>query len=169
MNKNKGMRETDTHIFFWGDDDVYSNFYRFEFKYKGKTFFCSEQAFMWEKAMLFGDKNIAGQILKSTHPYECKKLGRKVKNYDDKKWGKVREDIWKEILINKFSSEPLKSEILKTKNKILVEASPYDKLYGIGLEVWDDRVLDENNWKGKNLLGKILMGVREDLNQREMV
>ena len=158
------MRETDTHIYFFRNKDIYSNFYYSNIKISTITFCCSEQALMYFKARLFKDDEIAGNILQNNNPHEIKQLGRKVKNFDENIWLKERDTILFQILYQKFCKNPyLKKELLKTNDKILVEASPYDKIYGVGLSEDNDNILDDKNWKGENLLGNILMNVRDML------
>lgn len=114
-------------ITFYGKNSPYSNFYYAEFDYKGYKVTSSEQAFMLEKALMF-DKSMVKPILATTSAVEIKKLGRKVKNYEDAKWNEVRYAIMVDILCAKFSVEPLKSELLGTGDEFIVEASPTDKI-----------------------------------------
>lgn len=93
-----------------------------------------------------------------------KHLGRKVKNYDDSVWCKKRFNIVKFGLTLKFSQNPkLKEQLLAVGSKKLVEASPYDKIWGIGLSYEDAKNVPENKWPGLNLLGKVLDEVKEEL------
>ena len=118
---------------------------------------------MIEKALLF-DKSKASQIAYETHPYQVKMLGRKVRNYNETKWNEVRYDKMVEVLRAKFSqNEDLKQILLQTGDRILVEGSPYDNIWGVKVDWKDDRILDEKNHKGLNLLGKALMQVRNEL------
>jgi ribA/ribD-fused uncharacterized protein len=155
-------RITDTHVFFWNSE--LSNWYPAKFRYKGITFANSEQAFMWEKAMFFGDMNAAQLIYKETRPNVAKAIGRKVKGFDAEKWLTASYKIMVDVVYAKFSQNSnLKDVLLSTGDKTIVEASPYDTIWGIGMHWEDDRVLDEKNWRGQNLLGKALMEVREKL------
>jgi ribA/ribD-fused uncharacterized protein len=160
------MRITDTHIFFWGTE--YSNWYGCGFTHKDKYFNNSEQAFMWEKAKFFGDDEIAELILRTASPKDAKALGRKVRGFDDKKWAMVSYPIMIAVNVEKYLQNPrLREKLLATDDKVLVEASPYDKIWGIGLSEDDDRCLDEHQWQVMNLLGKALMLVRKQLKQVE--
>lgn len=155
-------RITDSHIYFWSSE--LSNWHMCKFEYKGHPFYNSEQAFMWEKALYFKDDLVARRILQEPDPKKSKKLGREVRNFDRYEWSKVCFDIMVSVNLAKFSSTwTLKRILLDTKPKILVEASPLDTIWGIGLHWSDDKVLDEKNWKGENLLGKALMEVRNKL------
>lgn len=157
-------RITDTHVFFWGSE--FSNWYSCKFEYEDNEFFNSEQAFMWKKALHFNDRNIAEEILKTANPKRAKELGREIKNFNADEWLKVSFDIMVEVNIAKYSSDPYLRDILEsTGNKTIVEASPTDSLWGIGLHWSDDRVLDESKWQGMNLLGEALMKVRRILNE----
>ena len=153
---------TPSHYYFWGG--VFSNFYACNFTFKGLTFKSSEQAFMWCKARHFGDVNISIQILEATSPKQAKDLGRKVSNFNNEEWDKVRYDYMVEVLIAKFSQNPhLKDQLLSLSGKIAVEGSPYDKIWGVGLHWESKEILDEANWRGQNLLGKALVQVTQNL------
>ncbi len=153
--------ETDKYIFFW--HGPFSNFWKTKIKIKDLEFLSSEQAFMYMKAKVF-DKSKCNKILETDSPQEAKKIGRKIRNYDDLKWASLRYDVMKDILFYKFSQNPeLKIILLKTGNKILVEGSPYDKIWGVGIHFKDELIYNESNWRGQNLLGKALMEVREKL------
>ncbi len=159
-------RVTDTHVYFWGDPTL-SNWGPAPFTYKENKFYNSEQAFMWEKALCFGDTETANQILETSNPRTAKDLGRLVKNYDEKIWETKRFDAMFNVCLAKFSqNKPRLETLLSTGNKTIVEASPYDKVWGVGIHWTDDEILDENNWKGQNLLGRVLMKVREQLSAK---
>lgn len=149
-------------ITFYGKNSPYSNFYYVEFDYKGYKVTSSEQAFMLEKALMF-DKSMVERILSTTNLAEIKKLGRKVKNFDEKKWNEVRYDIMVDILCAKFSIEPLKTELLNTGIEFIVEASPTDKIWGAGLALGDPRLNYAKYYPGRNLLGHALMDARARL------
>jgi len=153
------MRETDTHIFFWGEE--FSNWYDCEFMYKGHKFYNSEQAFMWEKAKFFNDEEIANKILNTSNPSIAKKLGRHVKNFNSETWLNPGYQFMVDVNVEKYTqNEDLKIKLQSSGTKMLVEASPFDTIWGIGLREDNDAVLNENNWKCLNLLGRALMDVR---------
>jgi len=155
-------RITNTHIYFWSSE--LSNWFNCTFKYKGHTFKNSEQAFMWEKAMYFNDITIANEILKEPNPRRNKELGRSVKNFNPDAWLKTSMRYMVDVNYAKWTStDKLKKLLISTNPKIIVEASPYDTIWGIGLHWNDDDVLDEKKWKGTNWLGKALMEVRTKL------
>jgi len=156
-------RVTDTHVYFWGDPTL-SNWGPASFEHKGLHFHNSEQAFMWEKADFFGDEEIANEILKTSNPKDAKDLGRKVKGYSDEEWAKVRYKKMFEVCMAKFSqNQDQRETLLNTGDRVLVEASPYDRVWGVGWHWTDPEILHELNWRGQNLLGKVLMEVRESL------
>ena len=127
----------------------------------GLTFNCAEQFMMYKKAELFGDKDIMNKIMMSGDAREQKNLGRKVKGYDEDKWNAVAVEIVAYGNYLKFTQNPkLLKLMFKYKDLILVEASPIDKKWGIGLAEEDPRALDESQWQGENLLGKALMKAR---------
>ena len=158
------MRTTDTHIFFWGGE--LSNWYPCIFMVEDKRFNNSEQAFMWLKAKFFKDEEIATAILAETNPRYAKALGRKVKGFQAEPWMVNGYLFMIEANHAKFTqNEDLKEILLSTGDKTLVEASPYDKIWGIGLHWENDDVLDETKWQGMNLLGRALMEVRNVIKQ----
>ena len=155
---------TDKYAFFYTEWP--SNFFRAPFTHKNQNFFCSEQAFMWEKAIKFNDQETAKKILAATTPMEAKNLGREVKNYVDFVWDKVRFDVMFEVNLAKYSqNEDIKRRLLDKKfdGKTFVEASPYDGIWGIKIGMGDARLHDDKNWNGQNLLGKVLTKVRDTL------
>lgn len=115
---------------------------------------------MAEKARLFDDKEILEEILKAKSPAEAKKLGRKVQSFNDEIWKENRSKIVVEGNYHKFSAPKYKSFLLGTGNKIIVEASPIDTIWGIGLSQNSEKIYNPNTWRGLNLLGFALMEVR---------
>ena len=114
------------------------------------------------KADLFNDLESIEKILNSNHPKIIKDLGRKIINFDEKTWNENKYSIVLTANYYKFNqNEDMKMILINTKNKILVEASPYDKIWGVGLLETDKKIIDPNNWKGDNLLGFALMEVRD--------
>lgn len=127
------------------------------------VFCCGEQAMMFEKARLFNDKDIALKILATNKPDQHKSLGRSVKNYDEKLWDSKRLEIVSDILYHRFTSpnnKDIRKLLLNSGDKILVEASPYDSVWGIKMDVTNPNILNQDKWHGMNLLGKALMNVR---------
>jgi ribA/ribD-fused uncharacterized protein len=165
------MKVTDKYIYFWGEWP--SNWYPCSITVKedDKTleFYTSEQYFMYKKAKTFGDEEIASRILfEGADPRQAKALGRQVRNYDDKVWNEKRYEIMLEANILKYSqNEELLKKLLdeKYKGKHFVEASPYDRIWGIGCKE-KDALDDQSNWDGLNLLGKTLDETRDKLSQK---
>lgn len=154
------MKVTDKYVFFW--NGIFSNWYPSKFEVDGLNFNCGEQYMMYSKAMLFGDMEAAEKIMASHNPKTQKAIGRKVKNYDNHKWESVRKQIVKRGLREKFRQNfYLKKQLLKYKGKIYCEASPYDKIWGIGYGE-SEALKFEDNW-GKNLLGEILTELSNEL------
>lgn len=124
----------------------------------------AEQAMMHHKALLMGDEDTAEEIMKTKIPQKIKAWGRRVKNFDPELWDKEKEQLVYEINMAKFGqNQAIKTILLRTGTKTIVEASPYDRIWGIGLSEEDPRSDDPRLWKGQNLLGKVLMRVRDDL------
>jgi len=156
------------YTFFWGGP--FSNFAHSPFKVevpeKGSGIFIefanNEQYFMIKKAYIFDDKEIGAKILTETNPSEAKKLGREVKGFRNEIWDLVKEDCMYEGLLLKFKQNPdLLEELKKTGTTTIVEASPHDSIWGIGYNE-KDALANRSTW-GQNLLGKLLMKVREEL------
>lgn len=161
------MRVTEKFVFFWGKDDIYSNFYYSAFRHQGIVFKWSEQAIMYRKAKLFGAHDICRKIMRASTPKECRDLGRSRDiPFDNDIWDKNKMRIYEEVLMDKFSNPQLKSKLLKTGNRIIAEASPFDKIWGIGLREDNPRAEDVNQWRGQNLLGEVLMRVRNNYNRK---
>jgi len=153
-------------FFFRPDENngYLSNWYPCIFRIDGTDFINAEQYFMYSKALLFKDNDMAQKILDETRPDKIKELGRKIKNFDDKEWCRYREEIMLRGLYHKFSQNiDLRNKLLSTQDKILAEASPYDKIWGIGLSIDDPRIYNVGTWRGLNLLGKCLMIIRKQL------
>lgn len=127
-------------------------------------FNCMEQYMMYQKAKLFGDAEIMQQILSCNDPRKIKALGQKVKNFDEAVWSKVKYSIVLNGNYKKFSqNQALKNFLLQTGDQILVEASPYDAVWGIKMDESDQNAQDPLKWRGQNLLGFALMEVRDVL------
>lgn len=156
-------------IGFWKVTEPYgqfSNWWLCRFIIDGQEFASSEQAFMWAKAKLFKDDEVAVKILQTTHQAKIKALGREVKNFDPVVWDENKYNIMVEVNFHKFNQNPLLAEqLLATEKEELVEASPLDTIWGIGLAVDNQAWQDHSKWRGTNLLGQALMNVRELLKE----
>lgn len=127
----------------------------------------AEHWMMAEKARLFDNDVLRERIIDCTSPGEAKALGRMVENFDEQTWVMHRQSIVLEGSIQKFTQNPeLRSYLLNTSGRILVEASPVDPVWGIGLAADDPRAYDPTRWKGFNLLGFALMETRDLLANR---
>jgi ribA/ribD-fused uncharacterized protein len=152
------------YTFFFTEASPFSQWYPCHFVGDGLAFNCAEQYMMHGKARLFDDAKAADQILAAAHPREHKALGRTVKRFDAKVWERERERIVKDGNRAKFTQNPQLLELLlATRGTTLVEASPYDRIWGIGLAETDPRAHDPAQWRGKNLLGKLLTELRDEL------
>ena len=150
--------------FFFTEANPFSQWYRCTFTVGENTFNCAEQYMMHGKALLFADRETAAKILAADHPRQHKALGRKVKPFDDATWKRERAAIVRAGNHAKFTQNAeLLDQLLATKGTTLVEASPYDKIWGIGLAATDPRAKDPALWRGQNLLGKILTELRDQL------
>lgn len=119
---------------------------------------------MAEKARLFSDDEMLESILNAKHPKEMKAFGRAVRNFDNDIWDKECYGIVKRASLAKFSQNLVLADYLKsTKNRILVEASPRDRIWGIGMAQSNPAVENPLKWRGKNLLGFALTEARDEL------
>lgn len=161
------------YLFFWGHQPskdgtiiktCLSQWWKSEFFIDTDTYCCMEQYMMAEKAKLFKDDEALKEIMESKDPKKIKDLGRQVKNFSEDLWNKKRYTIILNGTYAKFiQNKELREFLIGTKNKILVEASPYDKIWGIGMSADDENIENPLLWKGTNLLGFALMEVRQEL------
>ena len=143
-----------------------SNWALSEFTVNGITFSSMEQYMMYQKAVCFKDKEIAGKILATIDVAAIKALGRQVKGYNDGYWNGVRQLLVYEGLKEKFvQNEDLKKQLLDTEDSILAECAVNDRIWGIGLSMQDSNRLEPEKWRGQNLLGYALMMVRERMQE----
>ena len=159
--RNKGMKV----ITFHNPDEengYLSNWYLSDFTVGDLKYTSMEQYMMYQKAVVFGDNEIAKQILATDDVAYIKELGRKVSGYRDNVWNGVRQIIVYEGLMAKYSQNPELGEKLKaTGNAILAEAAVNDRIWGIGLSMKDPKRLEPKQWNGQNLMGYATMLVRE--------
>lgn len=141
-----------------------SQWFSASFKIDDTTYATAEHYMMAEKARLFKDEKLRSLILQAASPNEAKGLGRKIKNFDEEVWCANRFEIVVKGSIEKFSQNPRLGNYLKsTAPTILVEASPVDAIWGIGLHRDDPSAGDPASWNGLNLLGFALMKARDTL------
>lgn len=160
----------DDFVFFWGHTDrreagigkqCLSQWYPSPFVADGICYNCAEQYMMAEKAYAFGDEKAWHEIMASYDPMAIKKLGRRVRNFNAYVWNIYSRDVVKTASLAKFTQNPkLKEYLLSTGDKILVEASPKDEIWGIGLSADSPDACFPRRWPGENRLGFILMEVR---------
>eukprot|EP00475_Leptophrys_vorax_P005310 TRINITY_DN13225_c0_g1_i1.p1 TRINITY_DN13225_c0_g1~~TRINITY_DN13225_c0_g1_i1.p1 ORF type:complete len:182 (+),score=37.30 TRINITY_DN13225_c0_g1_i1:153-698(+) len=160
--------EVGEFVFFWKVPSVYCQWTPSVFTVDGVEYKNAEQWMMACKARLFQDDEILQKILASDRPAAMKKLGRAVRNYDDALWSEKRLDVVIQGNIAKFQQNPkMLEELLSTGEKTLVEASPFDRVWGIGMSSTDAHILKRSKWKGQNLLGKAIMEARTHLRSQQ--
>jgi ribA/ribD-fused uncharacterized protein len=166
MGKNRtlSMKIAGNYYFFY--TNFLSNWHRQSFidPNTGIKFLTTEQAFMWYKADFFKDSSVRIELARfPIEPRTAKELGRLVRGYDEARWECVREAFMVYVNYLKYSQNPdLRQKLLDTGKLVLAEASPVDLIWGIGLgeKVEEAILINEKNWRGRNLLGKALMKVR---------
>jgi ribA/ribD-fused uncharacterized protein len=127
----------------------------------------AEHFMMAAKARLFGDNEILSRVIAAPTARDAKALGRKVKGFDDALWTERRFELVVEGNLEKFGQNPkLRSFLLSTGDRVLVEASPEDRIWGIGMAEADERARNPEQWDGLNLLGFALMAVRARLKEQ---
>ncbi|MGW3044262.1 NADAR family protein [Kitasatospora sp. NPDC001159] len=162
-------------VMFWGHtqrkgggtrQECLSQWWPGRFTVDGVTYASAEHWMMAGKARMFGDEAIEQRVLEARTPAEAKKLGRLVKDFDDRTWTAGRFELVVEGNVAKFSQdEALRDYLLGTGGRVLVEASPLDRIWGIGLPSDDIRAERPLEWRGLNLLGFALMEARARLAQ----
>lgn len=150
--------------FFW--HGPFSQWHRCRFTVEGVLFNCTEQYMMSAKARLFQDFNALSKIMETSDPSTQKRAGRAVRGFNEGKWNAVAKDIVYKGNYGKFTQNPTLLKKLLMTTLPLVEASPYDKIWGIGLNANDRRALNRDTWQGKNWLGEVLTRLRSDLRNR---
>lgn len=161
------------YLFFWGHTPrsgggsgpwVLSQWWPAAFTHDGVIYASAEHFMMAAKARLFGDAAAERAIVAATSPADAKRLGRQVAGFDETRWRAERFAIVREASLAKFSADrALRDYLLGTGEAVLVEASPDDRVWGIGLPASDERARDPARWRGENLLGFALMHARAQL------
>ena len=161
------------YLFFWGHQPApggritqagLSQWFAAPFEAGGRLYPTAEHYMMAKKAELFGEHELAAQILAAASPGQAKALGRTVSGFDERVWQQQRREIVVRGNLHKFSQHPaLRSYLLDSGSRVLVEASPLDTIWGIGLEAASPAASNPDEWRGLNLLGFALMEVREAL------
>jgi len=148
-------------LFYGG---VFSQWYACDLVIDGETYNCAEQYMMAQKARLFGDHTMLDCIMATNDPSAQKAFGKKVQGFQVEVWEAVARDIVMRANLAKFTDSPkLRAKLLMTEGTTLVEASPTDRIWGIGLYENDPRVHFRNQWQGRNWLGQVLTDLREHL------
>jgi ribA/ribD-fused uncharacterized protein len=165
------------YLFFWGHQKAkdgsitqscLSQWWQSPFVVEGVNYATAEHYMMVEKARLFGDEGIIPSILYAETPKEAKALGRKISGFDNAVWLEHRVAIVTSGNLAKFSQNAaLQRFLLGTGDRVLVEASPVDAIWGIGLAAENPQASIPSQWKGLNLLGFALMDVREQIRNLE--
>lgn len=164
-------------LLFWGHraakdgavtQSCFSQWWPAAFETGGHRYASAEHWMMAEKARLFGDEDIHRRILEARSAAEAKQLGREVQHFDAATWDRHKYAIVVQGNYHKFSQHPeLAAYLLQTGERVIVEASPVDPVWGIGLAADDARAENPLLWKGENLLGFALMEVRDQLKENE--
>jgi len=168
-----GRGEQAKYLFFWGHQpkvdrsvgsQCLSQWWPSTFEVDGVRFRTAEHFMMWSKARMFGDERAAEQVLTAEHPGQVKKIGRTVAGFDEERWERARFEVVVAGSLAKFGQdEQLAAYLRGTGDRVLVEASPVDAIWGIGLAADHPAAAEPAAWPGLNLLGFALMAAREVL------
>ncbi|MFE1592302.1 NADAR family protein [Nocardia sp. NPDC058705] len=164
---------TPKYLAFWGHSprrdaalgsSCLSQWWPATFEVDGVEFASAEHYMMWRKALLFDDAATAAKVLEVGHPSQAKKLGRQIRNFDESVWVGARFDIVVTGSVAKFGQDDgLRKFLTGIGSRVLVEASPVDRIWGIGLAADDPAATEPDRWRGLNLLGFALMRARDEL------
>ncbi|MDO5082807.1 MAG: NADAR family protein [Arachnia propionica] len=173
LRRECARKKSFKYLFFWGHRpspsgeitaSCLSQWWASKFVIDGVTYATAEHWMMASKARLFGDDEMAPRIVAASHPDQAKKLGRQVRGFDEEVWKEHRFRLVTEGNVAKFSQNAeLKRFLLGTGERVLVEASPRDRIWGIGMGAKNEQVHNPENWRGLNLLGFALMETRDQL------
>ncbi|KAI1717111.1 N-glycosidase [Ditylenchus destructor] len=138
------------------------------FEVDGTKYMCVEQFYMRYKAKVFGDYQTEKAVMAASNSSEMKKLGNQIENFDQLKWRRVAIQVMVIACLRKFEqNDDLREELFATAGSLLVEASPFDKFWGVGLSMESEMISKPNKWPGQNVLGRLLTMLRERLMSRE--
>ncbi len=171
LKKRYNAGKSDKFLLFWGHQksadisaSCLSQWYASSFWQDETRYLCAEQYMMAKKAECFRDKEALEQILSAKDPVQMKALGRQVRGFDAKIWDEVKFNVVLNASYLKFSQNaPLRDFLLSTGSRVLVEASPVDKIWGIGFGASDENAQNPMKWCGQNLLGFALMRARDEI------
>ncbi|MFJ2907487.1 NADAR family protein [Streptomyces sp. NPDC091279] len=163
------------YLHFWGHSpradgrigpSCLSQWWPSPFTVSGVEYATAEHWMMAAKARLFADPEAERRVLAAAHPAEAKKAGRLVRGFDDAVWARERYGIVVEGNVHKFAAdEEVRAFLVNTGERVLVEASPVDRVWGIGLAADDAAAREPERWRGPNLLGFALMEARARLRE----
>jgi ribA/ribD-fused uncharacterized protein len=161
------------YLLFWGhtpkdpravDASCLSQWFPRAFAIDGVPYATAEHYMMAEKARLFGDGEAVSAVLASKTPAEAKAVGRQVRGYDDAAWESARLAAVVRGNVAKFGQhDDIGAFLRSTGDCVLVEASPRDRIWGIGLGASNPDARNPARWRGRNLLGFALMAARDEL------
>jgi len=153
---------TERFTFFWSGP--FSQWHKSPFTLDGMIYNTAEQYMMAEKARLFGDEEMCARIVAASDPRDQKALGRRVRGFDEMRWNAAAREIVYRGNRAKFTTHrDLLAALFETSDTTLVEASPLDTIWGIGLAADDPDAADREKWRGTNWLGEVLTRLRDAL------
>ena len=159
--------KSDPHTYgFFGCLHPFLNFYQVQFNFQGHTYHSSEQMIQHLKATYFDAEDIPEQILKTTNALECKNLARDIPNYNHECWNSIAKELCEGGTKAKFmQNPPLQSILTKMDRRVIAECC-LDQMWGTRVPLYDEQALNQYNWVGQGILGKILEEIREELSDQ---
>ena len=156
-------KESDNVFGFFGEFNPLSNFHPAKFVYNNIEYHSSEQLIQYQKAIQFGDKKIALEILSAKSALECKRLSKDISNYNHEQWKEVARNRCEEGIMAKFMQNGvIRTYLLKTGKQRLVECCS-DKLWGNGIPLYDEKCLNPSSWSAQGILGEILEHIQTSI------
>ena len=163
--ENMAIKEINNHLFFFSKYSFLSNFSPANFTINGTDYTCSEQYIQHQKALLFKAKDTARKIMLTNIPGQMKRLNTNLSNFNQDLWEQKAPDICYTALKDKFAQNPeLQKKLQEIEDKVLIEAFPYDNVWGIGFSKDEPNLFQKKSSWGTNIQGKMLMKVRSEIN-----
>ena len=161
--ENRSVRSSNDTVVFYSKHAVFSNFHSMPVTVEGQKYLCNEQYFQRAKAQMFNDNASADKIMLETDPVKMSNLGKTVKGFNEYVWAKQAPLVLHRVNNCKYEqNKSAKDALIKTGSRVIGEASP-NKTYGTGVHINAKNALDQSSWGGDNMMGKILMRIRESL------
>ena len=163
---SSGERENSNTVAFYGKNSPFSNFHAVSFTVDNAQFNCTEQYYQLKKSEFFSDRQTSQSIMETSNPSEMKRLGAKVKDFNQERWETVCVEMMQVGNLAKFTqNEQMRDKLIATETKTLVESSSIDLFWGSGIGLHQKDTMNREKWTGQNKMGEVLCKVRSDIIQ----